>query len=420
MAMTMTQKILAAHAGLKEVSAGQLIQAKLNIVLGNDITTPVAVNEFKKAGFEGIYDKDKVVIVLDHFVPNKDIKAAEQSKTCREFACDHCISHFYDVGKMGIEHALLPEQGIVTAGDCIIGADSHTCTYGALGAFSTGVGSTDMAAGMATGKAWFKVPSAIRFHLTGALKPNVSGKDVILTVIGMIGVDGALYKSMEFTGPGVASLSMDDRLCICNMAIEAGAKNGIFPVDDRTLEYLKGRSEREPVIYTADEDAPYEKTIEMDLSKIEPTVACPHLPENTRPAKELENIRIDQVVIGSCTNGRMEDMEAAYRILNGKTVAKGVRCIIIPATMAIYRECIQRGYTTAFIDAGAVVSTPTCGPCLGGYMGILAEGERCVATTNRNFVGRMGHVKSEVYLASPATAAASALTGYITEPKEGM
>ena len=420
MAMTMTQKILAAHAGLKEVSAGQLIQAKLNIVLGNDITTPVAVNEFKKAGFEGVYDKDKVVIVLDHFVPNKDIKAAEQSKTCREFACDHCISHFYDVGKMGIEHALLPEQGIVTAGDCVIGADSHTCTYGALGAFSTGVGSTDMAAGMATGKAWFKVPSAIRFHLTGALKPNVSGKDVILTIIGMIGVDGALYKSMEFTGPGVASLSMDDRLCICNMAIEAGAKNGIFPVDDRTLEYLKGRSEREPVIYTADEDAPYEKTIEMDLSKIEPTVACPHLPENTRPAKELGDIRIDQVVIGSCTNGRMEDMEAAYRILNGKTVAKGVRCIIIPATMAIYRECIQRGYTTAFIDAGAVVSTPTCGPCLGGYMGILAEGERCVATTNRNFVGRMGHVKSEVYLASPATAAASALTGYITEPKEGM
>lgn len=420
MAMTMTQKILAAHAGLREVSAGQLIQAKLNIVLGNDITTPVAVNEFRKAGFEGVYDKDKVVIVLDHFVPNKDIKAAEQSKTCREFACDHCISHFYDVGKMGIEHALLPEQGIVTAGDCIIGADSHTCTYGALGAFSTGVGSTDMAAGMATGKAWFKVPSAIRFHLTGALKPNVSGKDVILTIIGMIGVDGALYKSMEFTGPGVASLSMDDRLCICNMAIEAGAKNGIFPVDDRTLEYLKGRSEREPVIYTADEDAPYEKTVEMDLSKIEPTVACPHLPENTRPAKELEDIRIDQVVIGSCTNGRMEDMEAAYRILNGKTVAKGVRCIIIPATMAIYRECIQRGYITAFIDAGAVVSTPTCGPCLGGYMGILAEGERCVATTNRNFVGRMGHVKSEVYLASPATAAASALTGYITEPKEGM
>lgn len=418
MAMTMTQKILAAHAGLPEVSAGQLIQAKLNIVLGNDITTPVAVNEFKKAGFDGIYDKDKVVIVLDHFVPNKDIKAAEQSKTCREFAYEHCVSHFYDVGKMGIEHALLPEQGIVTAGDCIIGADSHTCTYGALGAFSTGVGSTDMAAGMATGQAWFKVPSAIRFYLTGALKPNVSGKDVILTIIGRIGVDGALYKSMEFTGSGVASLTMDDRLCICNMAIEAGAKNGIFPVDDRTLEYLKGRAEREPVIYTADEDAPYEKTIEIDLSAIEPTVACPHLPENTHPARELEDIQIDQVVIGSCTNGRMEDMETAYRILNGKQVAKGVRCIIIPTTMAIYRECIVRGYTTAFIDAGAVVSTPTCGPCLGGYMGILAEGERCVATTNRNFVGRMGHVKSEVYLASPATAAASALTGHITCPKE--
>ena len=418
MAMTMTQKILAAHAGLPEVSAGQLIQANLNIVLGNDITTPVAVNEFKKAGFDKVFDKDKVVIVLDHFVPNKDIKAAEQSKTCREFACDHCVSHFYDVGKMGIEHALLPEQGIVTAGDCVIGADSHTCTYGALGAFSTGVGSTDMAAGMATGKAWFKVPAAIRFHLTGELKPNVSGKDVILTIIGKIGVDGALYKSMEFTGPGVASLSMDDRLCVCNMAIEAGAKNGIFPVDERTMEYLTGRSEREPVAYTADPGAPYEKTVEIDLSKIEPTVACPHLPENTRPAAELGDIKIDQVVIGSCTNGRMEDMETAYNILKGKQVAPGVRCIIIPATMAIYRECIVRGYTTAFVDAGAVVSTPTCGPCLGGYMGILAEGERCVATTNRNFVGRMGHVKSEIYLASPATAAASALTGYITCPKE--
>ena len=420
MAMTMTQKILAAHAGLPEVTPGQLIQADLNIVLGNDITTPVAVNEFKKAGFDGIYDKDKVVIVLDHFVPNKDIKAAEQSKTCREFACAHCVSHFYDVGKMGIEHALLPEQGVVTAGDCIIGADSHTCTYGALGAFSTGVGSTDMAAGMATGKAWFKVPSAIRFYLTGSLKPNVSGKDVILSIIGKIGVDGALYKSMEFTGPGVKSLSMDDRLCICNMAVEAGAKNGIFPVDDVTLRYLKGRSEREPVIYTADEDAPYEKTVEIDLGSIVPTVACPHLPENTRPASELGDIKIDQVVIGSCTNGRMEDMETAYRILKGHTVAPGVRCIIIPATMAIYRECIVRGYTTAFVDAGAVVSTPTCGPCLGGYMGILAEKERCVATTNRNFVGRMGHVKSEIYLASPATAAASALTGYITAPKEEL
>ena len=420
MAMTMTQKILAAHAGLPEVTPGQLIQADLNIVLGNDITTPVAVNEFQKAGFDGVYDPEKVVIVLDHFVPNKDIKAAQQSKTCREFACTHCVNHFYDVGKMGIEHALLPEQGVVTAGDCIIGADSHTCTYGALGAFSTGVGSTDMAAGMATGKAWFKVPSAIRFRLTGSLRPNVSGKDVILTIIGRIGVDGALYKSMEFTGPGVASLSMDDRLCICNMAIEAGAKNGIFPVDQVTLAYLKGRSEREPAIYSADEDAVYEKTIEIDLSSILPTVACPHLPENTHPAAELGSIKIDQVVIGSCTNGRMEDMEMAYRILKNHTVAPGVRCIIIPATMAIYRECIVRGYTTAFVDAGAVVSTPTCGPCLGGYMGILAEGERCVATTNRNFVGRMGHVKSEIYLASPATAAASALTGYITAPKEDM
>ena len=397
-----------------------MIQADLNIVLGNDITTPVAVNEFQKAGFDGVYDPEKVVIVLDHFVPNKDIKAAQQSKTCREFACTHCVSHFYDVGKMGIEHALLPEQGVVTAGDCIIGADSHTCTYGALGAFSTGVGSTDMAAGMATGKAWFKVPSAIRFRLTGSLRPNVSGKDVILTIIGRIGVDGALYKSMEFTGPGVASLSMDDRLCICNMAIEAGAKNGIFPVDQVTLAYLKGRSEREPVIYSADEDAVYEKTIEIDLSSILPTVACPHLPENTHPAAELGSIKIDQVVIGSCTNGRMEDMETAYRILKVHTVAPGVRCIIIPATMAIYRECIVRGYTTAFVDAGAVVSTPTCGPCLGGYMGILAEGERCVATTNRNFVGRMGHVKSEIYLASPATAAASAFTGFITAPKEDM
>ena len=418
MAMTMTQKILAAHAGLDAVTPGQLIQAKLDLVLGNDITTPVAINEFNKNGFNRVFDKDKIAIVLDHFVPNKDIKAAEQSKQCREFACQHCVSHFYDVGKMGIEHALLPEQGIVTAGDCIIGADSHTCTYGALGAFSTGVGSTDMAAGMATGTAWFKVPAAIRFNLTGKLPANCSGKDVILTIIGKIGVDGALYKSMEFVGDGVASLSMDDRLCICNMAIEAGAKNGIFPVDDVTRAYLEGRSERPGVEYSADPDAEYEQTIEIDLSKIVPTVACPHLPENTHPAAELGDIKIDQVVIGSCTNGRMEDMETAYRILKGKTVAPGVRCIIIPATMQIYRECVERGYVTAFIDAGAVVSTPTCGPCLGGYMGILAEGERCVATTNRNFVGRMGHVKSEVYLASPATAAASALTGCITAPKE--
>lgn len=418
MGMTLTQKILADHAGLKSVEAGQLISAKLDIVLGNDITTPVAVNEFNKGGFTDVFDKDKIAIVLDHFVPNKDIKAAEQSKTCREFACKNCISHFYDVGKMGIEHALLPEQGVVTAGDCIIGADSHTCTYGALGAFSTGVGSTDMAAGMATGTAWFKVPSAIKFNLTGKLNANCSGKDVILTIIGMIGVDGALYKSMEFVGEGVKNLSMDDRLCICNMAIEAGAKNGIFPVDEITLKYLEGRSERKPVVYEADSDAVYEKVIDINLSEIVPTVACPHLPENTHPANELSDIKIDQVVIGSCTNGRMEDMEAAYKVLCGKKVADGVRCIIIPATMQIYRECVEKGFITAFIDAGAVVSTPTCGPCLGGYMGILAKGERCIATTNRNFVGRMGHTESEVYLASPLTAAASALTGYIVDFKE--
>ncbi|MCI5537899.1 MAG: 3-isopropylmalate dehydratase large subunit [Oscillospiraceae bacterium] len=418
MGMTLTQKILASHAGLDSVKPGQLINAKLDLVLGNDITTPVAINELNKNDISSVFDKDRIAIVLDHFVPNKDIKAAEQSKQCREFACSHCISHFYDVGKMGIEHALLPEQGVVTAGDCIIGADSHTCTYGALGAFSTGVGSTDMAAGMATGQAWFKVPSAIKFELKNSLNKNCSGKDVILTIIGMIGVDGALYKSMEFTGEGVKSLSMDDRLCICNMAIEAGAKNGIFPVDQTTLNYLNGRSERQPVIFEADADAEYEKVIEIDLSKIVPTVSCPHLPENTHPADELEDIKIDQVVIGSCTNGRMEDMETAYRILKGKKVADSVRCIIIPATMNIMRECSERGYITAFIDAGAVVSTPTCGPCLGGYMGILAKGERCISTTNRNFVGRMGHVESEVYLASPATAAASALTGHITCPKE--
>ena len=418
MGMTLTQKILAAHAGLAEVKAGQLINAKLDIVLGNDITTPVAINEFERAGFDSVFDKEHIAIVLDHFVPNKDIKSATQSKQCREFANKYDILNFYDVGQMGIEHALLPEKGIVTAGDCVIGADSHTCTYGALGAFSTGVGSTDMAAGMATGMAWFKVPSAIKFVLKGKFSPRVSGKDLILHIIGMIGVDGALYKSMEFTGPGVASLTMDDRLCICNMAIEAGAKNGIFPVDDITLAYLQDRSEREPVVYEADPDAEYEKVIDIDLAKIVPTVACPHLPENTHPASELHDIKVDQVVIGSCTNGRMEDMEAAYSILNGKKIADGIRCIIIPGTMQIYRECVERGYVTAFIDAGAVVSTPTCGPCLGGYMGILAAGERCIATTNRNFVGRMGHVESEVYLASPATAAASALTGYITEYKE--
>lgn len=414
----MTQKILAAHAGLEKVVPGQLIEAKLDIVLGNDITAPVAIKEFEKACFKSVFDKDRIAIVLDHFVPNKDIKAAEQSKTCRNFACEHCISKFFDVGKMGIEHALLPEQGIVTAGDCIIGADSHTCTYGALGAFSTGVGSTDMAAAMATGKAWFKVPSAIKIELCGSLPKNTSGKDVILTIIGMIGVDGALYKSMEFCGEGISSLSMGDRLCICNMAIEAGAKNGIFPVDGNTLSYLENRAERKPVIYEADSDAEYEKTVKINLSDIVPTVSCPHLPENTKPASELSDIKIDQVFIGSCTNGRMEDMTAAYEILKGKKVKEGVRCIIIPATMQIMRECIEKGYVTAFIDAGAVVSTPTCGPCLGGYMGILAEGERCVATTNRNFVGRMGHPLSEVYLASPQTAAASALTGYITEYKD--
>lgn len=418
MGMTMTQKILAAHAGLDSVVSGQLIMAKLDMVLGNDITSPVAINEFEKAGFDAVFDKTKISLVMDHFVPNKDIKAAQQARQSRMFADKYDILNFYDVGEMGIEHALLPEKGLVAAGDCVIGADSHTCTYGALGAFSTGVGSTDMAAGMATGQCWFKVPAAIRFNLTGALQGHASGKDVILHIIGRIGVDGALYKSMEFTGEGVHSLSMDDRLCICNMAIEAGAKNGIFPVDDVTMAYMKGRCERQPVVYTADDDAEYEKTIEIDLSAIVPTVSCPHLPENTRPAAELGDIKVDQVVIGSCTNGRMEDMETAYRILKGNKVADGVRCIVIPATMQIMRECVERGYVTAFIDAGAVVSTPTCGPCLGGYMGILAAGERCIATTNRNFVGRMGHVDSEVYLASPATAAASALTGYITCPKE--
>ena len=415
MGMTMTQKILAAHAGLESVEAGQLIEADLDLVLGNDITSPVAIKEMDKMKVSGVFDKDKIALVPDHFVPNKDIKSAEHCKCVREFAYRNEITNYFEVGEMGIEHALLPEKGLTVAGDVIIGADSHTCTYGALGAFSTGVGSTDMAAGMATGMAWFKVPSAIRIHLTGVLHRNCSGKDVILTLIGQIGVDGALYKSLEFTGSGVAGLSMDDRLCICNMAIEAGAKNGIFPVDETTKAYMNGRCERTPVIYEADADAEYEQTIEIDLAKIVPTVACPHLPSNTKPASALHDVKIDQVVIGSCTNGRMEDMEAAYRVLHGKTVAPGVRCIIIPATMDILRDCVARGYYTAFIDAGAIVSTPTCGPCLGGYMGILAAGECCISTTNRNFVGRMGHVDSKVYLASPATAAASALTGYITE-----
>ncbi len=418
MGMTMTQKILAAHAGLPSVKAGQLINAKLDIVLGNDITTPVAINEFNKAGFDSVYDKSRINIVLDHFTPNKDIKAAEQSKTCRQFACKYDIDNFYDVGEMGVEHALLPEKGIVTAGDCIIGADSHTCTYGAVGAFSTGVGSTDMAAGMATGMCWFKVPSAIKITLTGKLSKGVSGKDVILDIIGRIGVDGALYQSMEFVGEGVKSLSMDDRLTICNMAIEAGAKNGIFPVDDITREYLDGRSQREYVAYEADADAEYTSELTIELDKLEPTVSYPHLPENTHVVTDAKDIAVDQVVIGSCTNGRISDMEAAYEILKGKKVKKGLRVIIIPATMGIYKECLQRGYLEAFIDAGCVVSTPTCGPCLGGYMGILAEGEKCVSTTNRNFVGRMGHVTSEIYLASPAVAAASALTGYISDPRE--
>ena len=418
MAMTMTQKILAAHCGEACVYPGQLINARLDIVLGNDITTPVAINEFEKAGFDAVFDNTRVNIVLDHFVPNKDIKSATQSKQCREFADKYDILNFYDVGKMGVEHALLPEKGIVTAGDCIIGADSHTCTYGAVGAFSTGVGSTDMAAGMAKGVAWFKVPAAIKVELVGALKRPVCGKDVILHLIGEIGVSGALYKSLEFTGEGIKSLTMEDRLCICNMAIEAGAKNGIFPVDEITEAYLKGRSQRPWVKYEADADAEYERTVTIDLSTLEPTVSYPHLPENTHPAKDGSRIKIDQIVIGSCTNGRIEDMQAAYEILKGKQIAKGVRGIIIPATMDVYKECILRGYTEAFIDAGCIVSTPTCGPCLGGYMGILAAGERCVSTTNRNFVGRMGHVDSEVYLASPATAATSALTGYITDPRE--
>ena len=410
----MTQKILAAHAGLDQVEAGQLIEAQLDMVLGNDITSPVAIKEFEKYGFDQVFDPGKVAMVMDHFAPNKDIKAAQQCKACRTFACAKNIEHFYDVGEMGIEHALLPEKGIVAPGECIIGADSHTCTYGALGAFSTGVGSTDMAAGMATGKCWFKVPGAVRFVLEGTLAPNVSGKDVILHIIGRIGVDGALYRSMEFVGDGVASLSMDDRLTICNMAIEAGAKNGIFEVDDVTRAYVKGRVQHEYREYRADVDAIYEQTYTIDLSTIKPTVAVPHLPENTKTVDEItEPIAIDQVVIGSCTNGRISDMEAAARILKGKHIAKGVRCIIIPATQSIYKECIRRGYMDIFIDAGCVVSTPTCGPCLGGYMGILAEGERCVATTNRNFVGRMGHVDSEVYLASPATAAASAIAGVI-------
>lgn len=418
MGMTMTQKILAAHAGLDSVVAGQLIRANLDMVLGNDITSPVAINEFEKAGFSGVFDKSKVSMVMDHFTPNKDIKAAEQCKQCRTFARKFDLDNFYDVGNMGIEHALLPEKGLVAAGECIIGADSHTCTYGALGAFSTGVGSTDMAAGMATGQAWFKVPEAIKFNLTDALQKNVSGKDVILHIIGMIGVDGALYRSMEFMGEGLKSLSMDDRLCIANMAIEAGGKNGIFIVDEITKEYMKDKVNRPYTVYEPDADAEYVQTYDIDLSAIKPTVAFPHLPENTKTIDEVGDVPIQQVVIGSCTNGRLSDMKTAAEILKGHKVHKDVRAIIIPATQKIYRECIKEGYLDIFVEAGCVVSTPTCGPCLGGHMGILAEGERCVATTNRNFVGRMGHVKSEVYLASPAVAAASAITGKISSPDE--
>ncbi len=418
MGMTMTQKILAAHAGLESVTAGQLIEAKLDLVLGNDITSPVAINELEKAGVDKIFDRERIALVMDHFTPNKDIKAAEQVKKVRTFARKYDVLNYFDVGQMGIEHALLPEQGLVGPGDCVIGADSHTCTYGALGAFSTGVGSTDMAAGMATGKTWFKVPSAIKFILTGKPQGWVTGKDVILHIIGMIGVDGARYKSMEFTGDGVKNLSMDSRLCIANMAIEAGAKNGIFPVDEVTEEYCKGRFQRTPVVYTADEDAEYDETYTIDLSALRPTVAFPHLPENTRTVDEIgeKEVKIDQSVIGSCTNGRLEDLRAAAAILKGRKVAKDVRCIIFPGTQTIYLQAMREGLLEIFIEAGAVVSTPTCGPCLGGHMGILAENEKAVSTTNRNFIGRMGHITSEIYLASPAVAAASAVTGYITDP----
>ena len=416
MGMTLTQKILARHAGLDQVKAGQLINAKLDIVLGNDITTPVAINEFEKAGFDGVFDKNRVAIVLDHFVPNKDIKSATQSKQCREFANKYDILNFYDVGQMGIEHALLPEKGIVTAGDCVIGADSHTCTYGALGAFSTGVGSTDMAAGMATGMAWFKVPAAIRFVLTGSLPERVSGKDLILSIIGKIGVDGALYKSMEFTGPGVASLSMDDRLCICNMAIEAGAKNGIFPVDDLTREYLQDRVDRPWEAVEPDADAVYDQEVVIDLDQLRPTVALPHLPSNTRTVDEVAGLPIQQVVIGSCTNGRLKDLQEAADILKGRKVAKGVRCIVLPATQQIMMDAMAQGLIQTFIESGCAVSTPTCGPCLGGHMGVLSNGERAVSTTNRNFVGRMGPTDSEIILASPAVAAASAVAGCIADP----
>lgn len=418
MSMTMTQKILAAHAGLDKVEAGELILVSLDRVLGNDITSPVAIREFNKLGYDSVYDKTKVTMVMDHFAPNKDIKAAIQCKMCRDFCAEKEVVHFYDVGQMGVEHALLPEKGLVVSGDVVIGADSHTCTYGALGAFSTGVGSSDMACGMATGKAWFKVPSAIKFVLRGKLNPHITGKDVILHIIGKIGVDGALYRSMEFTGEGVSELSVTDRLTICNMAIEAGAKNGIFEVDEKTLAYIAERSDRKPVIYKADEDAVYDEVIEIDLSTIKPTVAFPHLPENTHTTDEIDEIKIDQVVIGSCTNGYYENIKEAAEIMRGRKVAKGVRAIIIPATQEIYLRAMREGLLEVFIESGCAVSTPTCGPCLGGHMGILAPHERAVATTNRNFVGRMGDPTSEVYLASPAVAAASAILGRIASADE--
>ena len=418
MGMTMTQKILAAHAGLEEVRAGQLIQAKLDLVLGNDITFPVAINQFEANGFTSVFDKSRVAMVMDHFAPNKDIKAATGCQKCRTFAKRFDIDNYFDVGEMGIENALLPEKGLVGPGEAVIGADSHTCTYGALGAFSTGVGSTDLGAALAVGYTWFKVPSAIRVNLTGALKPFVSGKDVILTLIGKIGVDGARYQSLEFAGEGVKSLTIFDRLTICNMAIEAGAKNGIFPVDDITRDYVAGRVNRDWTAYEADPDAEYEQTIELDLGTVECTVAYPHLPENAHSAREGKDIAIDQIVIGSCTNGQLADMQAAAAVLKGHHLAKGVRGIIIPATEQVYRDCIHQGLVDIFLDAGCIVSTPTCGPCLGGHMGCLAAGERCVSTTNRNFVGRMGHVDSEVYLASPAVAAASGIVGHIAHPEE--
>ncbi len=417
MAMTMTQKIIAAHAGMPEVKAGQLVMANLDLVLGNDITTPLAAKEFEKAGFTKVFDTDKIVIVFDHFVPGKDIASAEQCKLGRNFANKYNIKHFYDVGEMGVEHALLPEKGLVASGEMIIGADSHTCTYGALGAFSTGVGSTDMAAGMAAGKTWFRVPEAIKVELVGSPSKWVSGKDIMLTLIGMIGVDGARYMSLEFVGDGIANLTMDDRLAMSNMGIECGAKNAIFPVDDKTRAYLDERVTRPYSVYEADSDAPYAAEYKIDMSAVKPIVAFPHLPSNVRNAEDAGEIKIDQIVIGSCTNGRISDMEEAAKVFKGRKVAKGVRAIIIPATPLIYRQAMAAGYIDIFMEAGCAVSTPTCGPCLGGYMGILADGERCVATTNRNFVGRMGHVGSEVYLANPATAAASAIAGKIVSPE---